>query len=374
MSKYTIKNFLLLLLLSLSFTACSNDEDKDEVIIYLNVNLSVNDNEVSGSEESFFLQIETQGKWDAAVADDWCLLNKPSGTGNASVICTVAPNISGEKRSTTITVTAGDKEKIITLTQRAQNTSRTFENENRIEIPKLKGGAMNLAYSHYTTYKNKKTITFSAEYDCTKKHTRWIAFTFYDETSEKHVKRTDAWADDPLIPIKYRTYKNDYNGSGYTRGHLCASEDRVYSKEANEQTFYYSNMSPQIGNAFNGGIWLKMEEKVQTWGKETSLRDTLYVVKGGTIDDAKILKYAGNGVAVPKYYFMAVLARKNDQYKAMAFYIEHKSYSAPYNVTQYAMPVDELEEKTGINFFHNLPPEIESTVEATFDKNQWPGL
>lgn len=372
MFKYTIKNLLLLLLLSSSFTACSNDDDKDE-ITNLGISLNVNGNEVSGNEENFFLQIETNGNWNVFVADSWCLFSKVSGTGNASVIGTVAPNPGEKERNTIITVTVGDKEETLILKQRAQGTTPTFENAGRIEIPKLKGGAMNLAYSHYTTYNNKKTITFSAEYDCTKKHTRWIAFTFYNETSAKNTSRTDAWADDPLIPVAYRTYKDDYNKAGYTRGHLCASEDRVYSKEANKQTFYYSNMSPQIGNQFNGGIWLNMEAKVQSWGKEDSLRDTLYVVKGGTIDDDKILKYAGNGVAVPKYYFMAVLARKNDQYKAMAFFVEHKAYSS-YNVTDYAMSVDELEKRTGIDFFHNLPENIEAKVEETFDKNQWPGL
>ena len=373
MYKHTILRLLLLLLFSPLFVACNNDNDPDE-IDSLNISLNVNGNEVSGNEENFFLQIETQGSWSASVADDWCLLNKTSGIGNTSIIGTVAPNPGEKERSTIITVITNDKQETLTLKQRAQGTPPTFENISRIEIPKLKGDAMSIAYSHYTTYKNKKTITYSAEYDCTKKHTRWVAFTFYDDTSEKNVKRTDAWADDPFIPIEYRTYKNDYNGSGYTRGHLCASEDRVYSKEANEQTFYYSNMSPQIGDRFNGGIWLNMEAKVQSWGKETSLRDTLYVVKGGTIDDNNILRYAGNGVAVPKYYFMAILALKNSQYKAMAFFIEHKSYSAPYNTSNYAMSIDELEQKTGIDFFHNLPDDIERTVEATFNKNQWPGL
>ena len=52
-----------------------------------------------------------------------------------------------------------------------------------------------------------------------------------------------------------------------------------------------SNMNPQIQNGFNGGIWASLEGKVQSWGKITNDQDTLYVAKGGTIDNNNIIKY-----------------------------------------------------------------------------------
>lgn len=67
-----------------------------------------------------------------------------------------------------------------------------------------------------------------------------------------------------------------------------------------------SNMSPQIQDGFNGGIWLNLERQVQSKGYSiTNSKDTLYVVKGGTIRDDQILKYISDGshnIAVPKYY------------------------------------------------------------------------
>jgi len=33
--------------------------------------------------------------------------------------------------------------------------------------------------------------------------------------------------------------------------------------------------------------------------------------------------------------------------------------------------IDALEQETGIDFFHNLPDNIENTVEATYNVNDW---
>lgn len=115
------------------------------------------------------------------------------------------------------------------------------------------------------------------------KSSRWVAFTFNTSTPDNNVGRAGDFSDDPSIPSQYRTHDGDYTGSGYSRGHLAASSDRQYSVAANKQTFYMSNMNPQIQNGFNGGIWASLEGKVQSWGKITNDQDTLYVAKGGLL-------------------------------------------------------------------------------------------
>lgn len=258
------------------------------------------------------------------------------------------------------------------------NNSQPSEVSKGIEVPALKGGSNNLFISHSTILNGTKTLTYCLEYDCTKRQSRWVAFTFYNATAALGSGRTDAWANDPDVPAEYRASRSDF--SGYDRGHLCASYDRQYSVEANEQTFYYSNMSPQIGN-FNQNIWATLESQVQKWGRNSSFRDTLYVVKGGTIDSPKdILTYTDRGsfpLPVPKYYFMAILCKKGTERKAIAFWLEHKAgYQKPYDFKQYAISIDELEQKTNIDFFVNLPDDIERKVEAELDTsyNTWPGL
>lgn len=110
------------------------------------------------------------------------------------------------------------------------------------------------------------------------------------KTKISNVSRTEAWMYDKKIPEEYRTYEKDYKE--YSRGHLCASYDRTYSLEANKQTFYYSNMSPQ-STAFNTGFWTKFEQSIKAPNGKNDFvhklgdNDTLYVVKGGYIDDRR---------------------------------------------------------------------------------------
>ena len=245
---------------------------------------------------------------------------------------------------------------------------------------------------HYVTVNGTDLLNYALEWNPDMRHANWVAFSFDATTSADVVKRTDAWAVDPKLPEEMQTVEEDHKSDGFDKGHLCASEDRVYSKEANEQTFYYSNMSPQL-NDFNGGFWAKMEARVQSWGRSTASGtfDKVYVTKGGTMNDL-LKNFTGtkvsggtpttdengftiHGLACPKYYFMAVLAQKDDTFQAIGFLVEHKE-GHPRNpsadeLKQCVVSIDELEKKTGIDFFCNLPDNIEQEVESAYDLNAW---
>lgn len=376
--KQKITHTLLLLLLPAFFLACGSDNnDPTDNPDGLVINTDITNNEVTAKGSSFFLQIKTSGKWTANSQDSWCTISNKEGYGNASIICSVSPN-EGDERHTFITVTADGTSKDITITQKGSNGEepdpdpKPAKYAGRIEIPALNKANSNLFITHTTQYNGKEVITYSYEYDCTQKSSRWVAFTFNTSTPDNEVGRTGNFADDPSIPSQYRTHNGDYTGSGYSRGHLVASSDRQYSEAANKQTFYMSNINPQLQNGFNGGIWASLEDKVQAWGKITNDQDTLYVAKGGTIDNNNIIKYlkSNNTIPVPKYFYMAILSLKNGEYKAIGFWFEHKSYSNN-NYASCAISIDELEEKTGIDFFHNLPDNIENEVERSFNKSDW---
>lgn len=246
----------------------------------------------------------------------------------------------------------------------------------RVGIPALSGNPDDLFIEHKVEVEGKEIVNYSLEYSCSNKHARWIAFSFYDLTAVKKVNRPDVdpWADDPQVPANCRSDRDDFRG--FDRGHLCASNDRVYSLEANAQTFYYSNVSPQYGT-FNRGIWQKLESMVQNWGRNPNLRDTLYVVKGGTISSDKINGYTDRGpnrIPVPKYYYMALLRVKSGVYTSIAFLLEHKTNYGTYKMSDFAVSIDSLESFTGIDFFCALPDRVEGAVEQSWEKLTWPGL
>lgn len=258
------------------------------------------------------------------------------------------------------------------------------------EIPHLND--QNVYADHYVTMDGVQILNYALEWDNTKRHANWVAFTFDTTTSADVVKRTDLWAKDPKLPAEMQTGDSDHTNDGFDRGHLCASEDRVYLKEANDQTFYYSNISPQLKD-FNGGFWRKLETRVQTWGRSTAdgVYDKVYVTKGGTLN--KLLKnfkgttvnggtpttdangFTIHGLACPEYYFMAVLSQKDDVFHAIAFLVPHKEgmtkNPSSDELKEYVVSVDKLEEETGIDFFCNLPDVLENEVEAACNLNDW---
>lgn len=264
----------------------------------------------------------------------------------------------------------------------------------RLEVPKLSDKG--IFVQHSTAYKGDSVMTYCLEYDASAMHTRWIAFRFDGLTSASNVGRSDEpFVDDPDLPTACRIGSNGFGNQYYDldgkyqtlssgqfdRGHLCASADRYMSREANEQTFYMSNMSPQMSK-FNSPYWSSYENWVQKKGRTSSFADTLYVVKGGTIAQGQTLGFVVRNnnakVTIPAYYFMALLKCKNGTYEAMAFWMEHKIYgkytetSAPNSeLAAHAITIDDLEEKTGIDFFHNLPDDIEKSVEAKYTASAW---
>ena len=286
---------------------------------------------------------------------------------------------------------AGTADRDLTENLNANAASGDNVSVTSYEIPYL--NSANTYVSHFVEMDGKQVLNFALEWNAEKKHAAWVAFSFDEVTSKDAVSRTDAWAVDPGLPAEMQTTEAMHKSDGYDKGHICASEDRVYLKEANEQTFYYSNMSPQI-SSFNQGFWAKLEKQVQTWGRSTpATYDKVYVTKGGTLNKLHISftgivkaadglfpatdesGFTPKGLACPKYYFMAILSEKGDTYHAIGFLIEHredlpKSPTAE-QLKSYAVSIDELEEQTGLDFFCNLPDVIEEEVESACNVSDW---
>ena len=384
MTKALFKLFILFITCSTAIS-CSEQDSPELPDNSGNTNqgiASIDQTQINANGGGFIIRVKADGTWQASSSETWCTLSRTSGNGNGSISGYMKAN-TGAERSVIITITAGKEEAKFTLKQLAGNGSNPVPDPEKpsgyasmLEIPALKGGSMNQFITHTTKRNGKDYPTYSLEYSYKYKHSYWIAYRF-DNTTGGNVGRNEAYKPDPELPSQYAAKHNDYTNSGYTRGHLCASSDRQYSKEANQQTFYMSNISPQSGNGFNqsGSAWNTGEDKVQAWGYNISRStDTLYVVKGGTIGEGMIKGYIKNEIAIPKYFFMAVLFRSGDNYKAIGFYMPHENIKDDpdkKDPKKYLMSIDALEQETGIDFFHNLPDNIENTVEATYNVNDW---
>ena len=225
--------------------------------------------------------------------------------------------------------------------------------------------------SHYFTDNGKQVRSYSMLFDTQQKIAHWVAYPLCNYYTTKGVERTNAWAYDPSLSSEEQaTMKRGLNG--YDRGHQIPSADRVVTREANEQTFYYTNMTAQIGKGMNQNIWQKLETAVRGWSSNI---DTLYVVTGAmpTTPENTTITYTqdnnGKQIAVPKYYFKALcrINRATGEAYTIAFKLENKAYPNNEPYMNHTLSVAELERMTGFVFF----PMIREQYKQTYDKNKW---
>lgn len=253
----------------------------------------------------------------------------------------------------------------------------------RREFPALKktGKQKVIVYRMTSTSYDKDGVNFSVEWDCDKRSQRWTCYQMHKGYSGKYSRESNFFFD--ATNLNSNEYWGEYTRfPGYDRGHICPSGDRTASKEMNAQTFVMTNMQPQYGE-FNGydksgnnGLWLRMENQLRKWADKLSATDTIFVCKGGTIDsETNIITRIGGKLIVPKYFYMAILRKSSFGYAGMAFWSEQtNAWRTNETLRSHAISIAELEKRTGIDFFCNLPDDVEAQVEKTFNPSVWSGL
>jgi len=199
----------------------------------------------------------------------------------------------------------------------------------------------------------------------------WSAYCLTEEELVKNAKRSDDFRSDPEITTGSAT-PADYKKSGYDRGHLSPAADFAFDEKAMSETFYMSNMSPQKGN-LNRGLWKDLESKVREWAE---IFGRVYVVSGPILEKpAEEYQSIGeNQVSVPEFYYKVILAPlyadENDKASPedaqnimmMAFIFPNEKCEG--TLDDYAVTVDEVESRTGLDFFAPLPDSIENEMEG----------
>lgn len=157
----------------------------------------------------------------------------------------------------------------------------------------------------------------------------------------------------------------DYRDSGYDRGHMAPAGDMKWDEQAMNETFYLTNICPQ-DDELNAGLWNDLEVKVREWAKRDK---SLIVITGPIVDSNPKTIGQDMDIAVPEAFFKVVLATKTQPMKAIAFICPNSACGGSLN--KYAVSIDEVEKRTGMNFFNALPDDVEDKLESTCNPNQW---
>lgn len=249
-----------------------------------------------------------------------------------------------------------DNEVVVKSTSRDNLSNRQdiTSEINTSEVYFLPTSTTNQVISHQTYY-----LSYSEEHE----QAEWVAYELKKEHLQKHNFKRPYFNQDPKVTTE-SAHWNNYKNSGYSRGHLLPAGDRTFSKEAYDETFFTSNVSPQL-QQFNSGIWNVLENRVRTW---TRKYDKIYVVTAGVLAD-KLETIGTEQVAVPEYFYKVLLTQTKGNYKMIAFLLSHKGEKRP--LQEYVVTTDSLQKLTGIDFFPFLEDSLEQELEHKIDLKGW---
>lgn len=345
--------------------------------------VTIKNPKVGSGKGQQFVNVKCSGDWTLALVSeqgevDWARLSVTSGTGDKSnVVLSYDVNPTEIDRTLKIFLDNGSKSVECSMTQLAtgkhpeddpdtggDNGSGDSGSGNVdlaktgwLELPAMDNPNLGY-YTHSFKMDGKTYRNYSFGWSQKDRVALWVAYPLCKLYTNGSAGRTNAWALDPLLGDDSAAPFGGYAGD-YARGHQLPSADRQCCYEANAQTFYGTNMTPQL-NAHNEKIWADLESKVRGYANAS---DTTYVVTGVMVSStSKIEKDSyNNNVTVPDAYFKAVLKYSKSStlgtWNAAAFYLEHRAYTGSVG-KEHSMSIDELEEMTGIDFFVNLPAKI----------------
>lgn len=214
-----------------------------------------------------------------------------------------------------------------------------------------------------TTNQIIKHTYYTLSYNEKFEQAEWVAYELKKSYVRNNHFQRPFFIEDPKVLTGSADWRN-YKNSGYDKGHLCPAGDMEFDLNAYNDTFFTSNISPQIHD-FNDGVWNRLEQKVRYWSVKY---DGIYVVTGGVLQNS--LETIGKeNVSVPKYFYKVLLSNSGNKIKMIAFLVLNEpSDKALYN---FVVSVDSIEKLTGIDFFPKLDDKIEVKLESSQDYKSW---
>ncbi len=213
---------------------------------------------------------------------------------------------------------------------------------------------------------NEKIIShtgYSFVYSEEHEQAKWIAYELTKEETNSLFERTDKFLVDPMVSTG-TAENSDYLKSGYDKGHLAPAADMGWSAVTMKESFYLSNMSPQLPG-FNRGVWKRLEELMRSWAIDNK---AIYIVTGPLLSKG-LPAIGSNGVSIPNYYYKVILDYTQPEIHAIGFVLPNSSSSA--SLSTFAVSIDEVERQSGIDFFPALPDDQETKLEKEVCQSCW---
>ncbi|SCV03266.1 LANO_0G03114g1_1 [Lachancea nothofagi CBS 11611] len=182
-------------------------------------------------------------------------------------------------------------------------------------------------------------------------------------------RKNSFFKEDETVPDMFKARLKDYFRSGYDRGHLAPAANAKFSQKAMDETFYLTNICPQVGEGFNRDYWAHLEYFCrQLTEKYHSIRivtGPLFLPKRDPVDGKMKVTYEVIGnpptVAVPTHFYKLIVAENSkmnpdsDVVAVGAFVLPNGKISNDTKLIDFEVPVDAISRSSGLQLLHKLP-------------------
>ncbi len=191
----------------------------------------------------------------------------------------------------------------------------------------------------------------------------WVSWELTADETEGSEPRYNKFSCDESVEGCAETW--DYSYSGYDRGHMAPAGDMKWDKKAMEETFYLTNICPQV-KALNVGAWRTLEEKCRQWAREEG---RIYIVCGPVIGNKPVELIGDSRVWVPDSFFKVIIAPYANPPRGIGFLMPNTAVKG--GMQTCVVSIDSVEKVTGHDFFPTLPDDIENDLESQHKFSQW---
>jgi DNA/RNA endonuclease G, NUC1 len=169
-----------------------------------------------------------------------------------------------------------------------------------------------------------------------------------------------------------RVAPDAYTGSGYDRGHMAPNYAIAtrHDEAAQHETFLMSNIVPQR-HGLNAGLWKRMEMEIATsWPARFG---EVWVLAGPVFGDRPKTLPGRSGrtpPAIPEACYMIVTDESDGRTRTLAVILPQEP-PAGAKLEDFLTTIDEIERRTGLDFFPELPDEVEAELESKRASRVW---
>lgn len=208
-------------------------------------------------------------------------------------------------------------------------------------------------------------------HDNLKKVPLWVSYHLTTEHLQGTQKRVNKFKPDPDLPKEKRAELSDYRKSGYDRGHMAPAGDMKRSYKVMIESFYLSNMCPQLPG-LNRGLWKILEEKIRgftrTKGEVWIICGPIFIDLDGDGKGVYLERIGANRVWVPTHFYKIIVFHNvNKAINVIAFIMPNRKLYK--NLISYVTTIDSIESLTDLDFLNELPDDLEEKIEFRKAKN-----